>query len=351
MHRATPLNTSFRAYSAGGARGVIGAVDDTKLMQEVTGHFLQGEKRNGIEAPQNYGFISVNMPPDMDGSGNITGSAEHFTSFIGGSRSFPVAGIIDDRRHRLKGLDQGDVAMFRTAQDQLQLHLASSGGYWSSPDSKKLRMQLIPAQQQSGGAQTRAAGGGSAAGSGGSGAQQKGQAPVYTQDSQQFFELNSTMTQIVNKAHQFLLQDQSKGIEIANDSNVYLGAKSGAGQFLRVMLEDGSIAENVFGLKGGGGGSGGGGGGAVSSASPPMNIDTNGILSLVHSLPLVTPTTGANAGSLAVQYAAPLMVDASGNLTSSVQEAPMNSQAFGRVNAGWTQVLAVSGDVLDGGNF
>jgi prophage tail gpP-like protein/phage gp45-like len=318
VHRATPLNTSFRAYSAGGARGVVGAVDDTKLMQEVTGHFLKGEKRSGIEAPQNYGFTSVNMPPDMDGTGNITGSAEHFTSFIGGSRSFPVAGIIDDRRHRLKGLDQGDVAMFRTAQDNLQLHLTSSGGFWSSPDSKKLRMQLIQGQQQQGGsAQARDASGGSAGGGGtqGSGTQ-GGQQPVYKQDSKQFFELNGSMTQLVNKAHQFLLQDQSKGIEINNDENVYLGAKKDAGQFLRVMLEDGSIAQNVFGLKGGGGG--GGGGGGVSSASPPLQLQ-NGVMSLLHSLPL---STNAISGMLGLNIASPLMLDSNGNLTASITAGP-----------------------------
>jgi hypothetical protein len=31
------------------------------------------------------------MAPDQDGEGNITGAAEHFGHFIGGSRSFPVA--------------------------------------------------------------------------------------------------------------------------------------------------------------------------------------------------------------------------------------------------------------------
>jgi hypothetical protein len=316
VHRATPLNTSFRAYSAGGARGVVGAVDDSKLMQEVTGHFLKGEKRSGIEAPQNYGFTSVNMPPDMDGDGNITGSAEHFTSFIGGSRSFPVAGVIDDRRHRLNGLDQGDVAMFRTAQDNLQLHLTSSGGFWSSPDSKKLRMQLVQGQQQGGGgAQARDASGGSAGAGGAPGGQQQGQKPVYKQDSKQFFELNGSMTQIVNKAHQFLLQDQSKGIEINNDENVYLGAKKDAGQFLRVMLEDGSIAQNVFGLKGGGGG---GGGGGVSSASPPLQLQ-NGVMSMLHSLPL---STDAVSGMLGLNIASPLMLDGNGNLTASITEGP-----------------------------
>jgi hypothetical protein len=293
MHRATPLNVAFRSYTAGGARGVIGAVDDTKLMQEVTGHFLKGEKRSNIEAPQNYGFTSVNMPPDMDGIGNITGSAEHFTSFIGGSRSFPVASVIDDRRHRLKGLDKGDVAMFRTKQDQLQFHLASSGGFWTGPDNKKLRMQLVAADSSLRDATTPA--------------KPTGQQAQYQKDSSQYFELNSTMTQIINKAHQFLLQDKTKGIEI-NNNNVYLGAKSGAGTFLRVMLEDGSFAENVYGLKGSGGG--GGGSGSVASASAPLSI-TGTNMSLLHDLPLAT---NLSTGSLGVNIAAPLMLDGGGNI-------------------------------------
>jgi Bacteriophage Mu Gp45 spike protein len=59
MHRATPLNTSIRAYTAGGARSVVDKVDDTKLMQEMGGNFMANETRDAIEAAQNYGFTSV----------------------------------------------------------------------------------------------------------------------------------------------------------------------------------------------------------------------------------------------------------------------------------------------------
>ena len=40
MHRATPLNSSFRSYVAGGARSVIDKIDDSKLMQEMAGNFM-----------------------------------------------------------------------------------------------------------------------------------------------------------------------------------------------------------------------------------------------------------------------------------------------------------------------
>ena len=59
MHRATPLNTSIRAYTAGGSRSVVDKVDDEKLMQEMGGNFMANETRSEVESPQNYGFTSV----------------------------------------------------------------------------------------------------------------------------------------------------------------------------------------------------------------------------------------------------------------------------------------------------
>ena len=53
------MNSSLRGYSAGGARGVVDQVDDSKLMQEMGGNFMANEMRSGVEAPQNYGFTSV----------------------------------------------------------------------------------------------------------------------------------------------------------------------------------------------------------------------------------------------------------------------------------------------------
>jgi hypothetical protein len=116
----------------------------------------------------------------------------------------------------------------------------------------------------------------------------------------------------VNTAHQFLTQGMEKGIEIAKDDKVYLGAKSGAGSFLRVMLEDGSIAENVFGLKGAGGG-GGAAAGPVNNAAAPLQVQ-NGVMSLLHSLPLAT----SKLGSLGINMVAPLIVDKLGNLALGV---------------------------------
>jgi hypothetical protein len=262
MHRATPLNIAFRAYSAGGARTSITSVDDSKLMQQTGANFMTGESREKIESPQNYGFTSVNMPPTMGSDGQMTDSAESIVSFVGGSRSLPIMGPTDDRRHRLYGLEHGDVAMFRSAQDQLQLHLAQEGGFLTGPDNKKLRMQLVKQQQQQGGSGSGGSGGSGgsskdASSSGGSGSgsgagaqqQQKGQKAQYKQDSNQYIEISGTMAQYMHKQHQIVLTDKKTGMEVNSDNNVYLGALKANGTFLQVVLKDGSIAKNVYGLK------------------------------------------------------------------------------------------------------
>jgi phage gp45-like len=244
MHRATPLNTSFRAYTAGGARGVVGEVNDSTLMQEVKATFLNNETRDRIEAPQNYGFSSVNMGPDQ------SGSAEHFSNFMGGNRWHPIASTIDDRRHRLKGLDPGDVSMFRTKDDALQLHLSKDGGFWSGSNQKKLRLQLVAPDQQQSGQQGGGGGGASKAGTEGGagqagaatgGAQQMtGQKPVKDKDSTQYIDLGKDMTQSVNKQHQITLEDKKTGMEVNPDGNVYLGGTKGNGSFKRVLVEGGA---------------------------------------------------------------------------------------------------------------
>jgi hypothetical protein len=82
------------------------------------------------------------MPADKDASGNMLASAETFTQFMGGNRSFPANGNMDDRRHRLRGLSSGDVAMNRTNNDDMQIHLAGDGMYHSAP--QMVRVQLVP---------------------------------------------------------------------------------------------------------------------------------------------------------------------------------------------------------------
>ena len=143
MHRATPLNAAFRAYTAGGSRTVIDEADDKKLMQEMKGNFMKGETRGEVESPQNYGFTSHVMPADKDEKGNIKMGAEGFVSFMGGNRSFPVVQVMDDRRHRLKEISKGDSAMYGAREWGEQFHIDKDGMWMSGNTQRKIKLQLV----------------------------------------------------------------------------------------------------------------------------------------------------------------------------------------------------------------
>lgn len=259
MHRATPVDTSFRSYSAGGARSCVHQVDDGHFMQEMAGNFMKGETRGKIESPQNYGFTSVVMDADMGADGAISGCAEAFVTFCGGSRSLPVAAVMDDRRHRLMNLAKGDVAMFRTKQDSQQFHLTQDGGYWSAPTKKTVRMQLVDQQQQQ---QQGAAGapglrdgtGGGATGAGsatGGGGQQHGQQAIYKngQKSHRFVDVTENATRVSGNEAHMMLSDGDSYVHCTN-SKTYLGGNAGKHQFGLVQTDQGTSI-NVYARVGG----------------------------------------------------------------------------------------------------
>jgi phage gp45-like len=281
MHRQTPLNTSFVGYTAGGARSTVDKVDDTTQMQEMSGSFMANETTDKIESPQNYGFTSHNFEAEKDAMGKIIACAETFISFLGGSRSLPVTGPIDDRRHRLFNLKQGDTAMFRGRGDKQQVHMTQDGTYHSAPQDKTIRMQLVPSdsetnstQQQQGGQQgsgsSSSAGsqslgvealadGGSSGGSGGSsggqgqGGQQKkrGQKAIYEdgKDSYRFMDLTKDKTRASGTNVHLMLQDKKTYVHVADDKNVYAGGEKGQGSFAKVVTVKGP-AKNVLGKVG-----------------------------------------------------------------------------------------------------
>lgn len=259
MHRATPNSTSLRAYSSGGSRGVVDTIDDSQTMQAHSGSFMKNESRTGIESPQNYGFTSHNMPADKDKDGKVTGSAETFYSFMGGGRSFPVSGPIDDRRHRLKGLSAGDVAMFRTNGDDTQIHLTGDGLYHSAPEGRTVRMQLVPpgsgkassssSSQSKPQASTQAANGGSGTGQQSQGGKQKptGQKAVASagKDSPYYIHVKKEETAMAGKMVKSLLADK-KTYHHVTDSKDYCGGEAGKDQFSKVLTLAGP-AINVYG--------------------------------------------------------------------------------------------------------
>jgi phage gp45-like len=261
VHRATGRNTSFRSYTGGGARSTVDTIDDTKLMQEMAGNLMKGESMKGVESPQNYGFTSVCMPADKDALGKIIGGAEMAMHFIGGSRSFPIGGAMDDRRHRLMGLDPGDSAMFRTKDDYQQFHMHSDGGFWSAAVNKVIRMALVDQQagQQQGGqqggqqsveARDGSSGGGSGNGQGGQQGQQKptGQKSVKqdNQSSKRFMHMTKDETAHSGTNVRSYLDDGVGYHEVNADKNVYTGALKGKAQFAKVVTTKGPT-KNVFG--------------------------------------------------------------------------------------------------------
>ncbi|HEY2243454.1 MAG TPA: phage baseplate assembly protein [Xanthobacteraceae bacterium] len=244
MHRATPANSSFRAYVSGGARATVNSVDDSKLMQEHASDFMINESRSAIESPQNYGFTSVVTDATKDAMGNVTGCAETFISFMGGNRSFPVAGNMDDRRHRLINLIKGDVAMFRQVADKLQFHLSGDGGFLTGPRDKVVRMQLLDEdsgqqqQQQPQSPQQRDASSGQSSSSSSSGGQQqKGQQARYkdAQKSYRFVHVTQDATEAGGTNVKLKLQDGNGYVHVASDQNVYLGAESSKAKFALVV--------------------------------------------------------------------------------------------------------------------
>lgn len=247
MHRATPANTSLRAYVAGGARATVNSVDDGKLMQEHASDFMAGESRKAIESPQNYGFTSVAAEATKDAMGKIQACAETFISFMGGNRSFPVAGAMDDRRHRLQKLKPGDVAMFRAATDFLQMHLNGDGGFLTAALDKTVRLQLLEKnsgqqeQQGGGGGSTRAADGGAGGASGGKEKPKHGQEAVYQdgQKSYRYVDVTKDETRASGTNVRSYLKDGKAYLDVNEDMKVYVGAAKGKGTFATLVTLDG----------------------------------------------------------------------------------------------------------------
>lgn len=81
-------------------RCVLKVVDDSKLLQEVQLRALAGETLGGVEHFQHYGFTSVPFP-----------GCEGVIVCAGGSRDHALLIATGDRRYRLTGLAEGEVAL------------------------------------------------------------------------------------------------------------------------------------------------------------------------------------------------------------------------------------------------
>src|SRR5262245_24583072 len=106
--RSTVRDAAYRAFLAM-TRGTLTKTDDEKLMQEVEIDLLAGEYMTQVERFQQYGFTAVANPPKKEDDKKI---AEMLVTFIGGNRDHAIVMAIDDRRHRLIKLKDGEVAIY-----------------------------------------------------------------------------------------------------------------------------------------------------------------------------------------------------------------------------------------------
>lgn len=95
-------------------RAVVSLVHDGLKLQEALVRLLDGEDVDHVERFQQYGFTSVPHP-----------GAEGIYLSLNGSRDHGVLICVDDRRFRLVGLANGEVALYDD-QDQ-KVHLTRDG--------------------------------------------------------------------------------------------------------------------------------------------------------------------------------------------------------------------------------
>ena len=101
-------------------RGVVKAVNSAAKMQSVQIVVLKDDPADSVEQPEMYGFTAHPKP-----------GAEAFVVHVGGFREHGLVLAVADRRYRLTGLAEGEVALY----DDLgqKVHLTREGIVVSSP--------------------------------------------------------------------------------------------------------------------------------------------------------------------------------------------------------------------------
>lgn len=92
------------------ARCVVTLVDDSLKMQGLQVALLKREVRDNVERVQNYGYTS-----------KPHAGAEGVVVFVGGNRDHGLCIAVDDRRYRLTGLADGEVAIYTDEGDKIHL--------------------------------------------------------------------------------------------------------------------------------------------------------------------------------------------------------------------------------------
>lgn len=94
------------------SRAVVQLVNDEANVQLLQLGVLADETRDEVERIQEYGFTSVPLP-----------GAEAVVLWVGGRRDHGLVIATDDRRHRLAGLQPGEVAIYNHAGASVVLHI------------------------------------------------------------------------------------------------------------------------------------------------------------------------------------------------------------------------------------
>lgn len=92
------------------ARAVVSLVDDSTKLQSLQLQLLKREIRENVERFQQYGYTSKPHP-----------GAEAVVVFVGGNRDHGLCIAVDDRRYRLLGLQDGEVALYTDEGDKIHL--------------------------------------------------------------------------------------------------------------------------------------------------------------------------------------------------------------------------------------
>lgn len=114
MRAAGPLRRTRDRLQMMVGRAIIAAVRDTTGIQEVQVELLADEVQDGVEHFQPYGLTA-----------HPKAGAEGLAVAVGGLRSHAIVLAVGDRRYRLTGLSEGEVALH---DDQGQkVHLTRAG--------------------------------------------------------------------------------------------------------------------------------------------------------------------------------------------------------------------------------
>lgn len=92
------------------SRAVLALINDAAKLQRLQIQLMADEERGDVERFQDYGFTS-----------HPRQGAEAIALSVGGSRSHMVVIAVEDRRYRLTGLEEGEVAMYTDEGDKIVL--------------------------------------------------------------------------------------------------------------------------------------------------------------------------------------------------------------------------------------